>query len=486
MKRPSFLNKHRTKNGYELNTSTSSSLSNTSNNNKNSNNTDGKIKEKDVVFNSIAVLCHESKSHTKKHNRSSSSNSALSPHDVPPSSSSNHVDGGIVSQSSIGNCGLVLPTHADLAESNADEIVLNSTTILNNISLEDSYSTSEEGGKVLPSSVAVFVDDLILCGTSCEHSKESTSVQTVNGKEVVEGGEVSPTNVTEFNVSFGSADFDYFVDNRFSADDDDEQEKKTKGETKKEEKKQGEYVDKMGDRKETEAVRYTMTDDKTNKGGKMPKKKEGNTNKSSFAEFSNTFNDDTFSISLASTANNSTDTSSYTVQDFLHRASIDSGGVSSASQQYINEHIQILLDTILLPASILPIPKSVKDEVSTTILPAFASTANDVTDNIELILTLPADFIVNALSTSNNNADQMKKKVVKSNDMSSSVSSFMNSVNAGYESVSKSKSKGNVSSSLLNESNISNETIKTSNLLYCGSGSSCIERDFLYNTCVDQ
>ena len=70
-----------------------------------------------------------------------------------------------------------------------------------------------------------------------------------------------------------------------------------------------------------------------------------------------------------------------------------------------------------------------------------------------------------------------------------SVSSFINSVNAGYTSVSKSRTKGNgnVSSSLLNESNISNETVKTSNLLLCGSGStSCIERDFLYNTCVDQ
>ena len=458
MKRPSFLNKHRTKNGYELNTSTSSSYSNNNNTNDNS-------KEKEVVLSSIAVLCNESKSHTKKHNNRSSL--------------SHHANGGRREGAAV-----------DIEFStNADDVVLNSTTILNNISLEDSYSTSEEGGKVLPSSVAVFVDDLILCGN------EEVVNLTIPPQELLVDEE-SPTGVADFNVSFGSADFDYFVDNRFSANDDDEQES---DELKAE--KKGEYGDEKTERKtgessmnneKTDNVRYTMVEDNKTigKGGKKMKKGgNNNNNKSSIAEFSNTFNDDTFSISLASTANNSNDTSSYTQQDFLHRTGIDNG-VSSASQQYINEHIQILLDTILLPTSVL-LPKSVKDEVSHTILPAFKSTANDVTDNIELILTLPADYIANALTSSEtyDADDEMKKKVVKSNDMSSSVSSFMNSVNAGYESVSKSKSaKGNVSSSILNESNISNETIKTSNLLLCGSGSgtSCIERDFLYNTCVDQ
>jgi len=346
----------------------------------------------------------------------------------------------------------------------------------------------------------VFVDDLILCGTSCNNKqsskkekKESTSVResTVIAKEEVEGGgEVSPTNVAEFNVSFGSADFDYFVGNRFTdlSANDNEQGNETEHEKEKKtsESSNKETNESMNNEK-TDNVRYTMTDDtKTNKGGKLARKKEGNNNISSSgtAEFSNTYNDDTFSISLASTTNNSNDTSS----SYTRRASID----SSASQQYINEHIQILLDTILLPTSVLPIPKSVKKEVSNTILPAFKSTANDVTDNIELILTLPADYIVNALntSTSTSNNDEMKKVDSSSSSSSKmSVSSFMNSVNAGYTSVSKS-SRNVVSkqSSLLNESNISNETIKTSNLLLCGGsgGSSCIERDFLYNTCVDQ
>jgi len=481
MKRPSFLNS-RKKNGYELNTSTSSSSSSDTPN-KYSNNK----KEKEVVISSISVLCNESKSHTKKHNtnRSSNNSDVVSPHTVPSSSSSHHVDGGISSN----NCGVGLSTK--LADTNADELVLNSTTILNNISLEDSYSTSEEGGKVLPSSVAVFVDDLILCGNSCNNKqseKKSTSVHesTVIAKEEVEGGgQVSPTNVAEFNVSFGSADFDYFVDNRFSTDDDDDEqeheEEEETGEKKTSESSSNKETNESINNKKADNVRYTMVDNnKTSKGGKLARKKEGNNISSSgTAEFSNTYNDDTFSISLASTTNNSNDTSSYT-----RRASID----SSASQQYINEHIQILLDTILLPTSML-LPKSVKKEVSHTILPAFKSTANDVTDNIELILTLPADYIANALntSTSTSNNDEMKK--VDSSSSSSkmkNVSSFMNSVNAGYTSVSKSSRNVISKSSLLNESNISNETIKTSNLLLCGSGSSCIERDFLYNTIVDQ
>ena len=458
MKRPSFLNKHRTKNGYELNTSTSSSssYSNTSNS-----------KEKEVVvFNSsISVLCHESKSHTKKHTNRSSSQDVPSPHDVP----SKDV---IISQS---NCGELLPStfypssSSDLADTNADELVLNSTTILNNISLEDSYSTSEEGGKVLPSSVAVF-----------------SSMSTVNAKEVMGGRkEVSPTNVTEFNVSFGSAEFDYFVDNRFtdsSANNDDEQEHDKETEKKTSESSNKETSESINNKK-ADNVRYTLADTNTNtKGGKKARKKEGNNNTSSLAEFSNTYNDDTFSISLASTKN-SNDASSYTQHE--RQASIE----SSASQQYINEHIQILLETTLLPITSV-LPKSIKNEVSNTILPAFKSTANDVTDNIELILTLPADYIVNALSTNEN--DEMKKVAGSSSSSSKmnnvSVSSFMNSVNAGYESVSKQQSRNISKSSLLNESNISNETIKTSNLLLCGSGgggSSCIESDFLYNTCVD-
>jgi len=493
MKRPSFLNKHRKNNGYELNTSTSSSYSDATSNNNTSN------KEK-VVLSSIAVLCNESKSHTKKHNtnRSSNNSDVVSPHTVPSNnSSSHHVDGGISSN----NCGVGLSTK--LADTNADELVLNSTTLLNNISLEDSYSTSEEGGKVLPSSVAVFVDDLILCGDK-QHdsnpcsSKQSTKKSTTSvhqpmviAKEEVEGeggGEVSPTNVTEFNVSFGSADFDYFVGNRFTdlSANDNEQGNETEHEKEKKtsESNSNKETNESINNKKADNVRYTMVDNnKTSKGGKKARKKEGkNNNKSSLAEFSNTYNDDTFSISLASTTNNSNDTSS----SYTRRASID----SSASQQYINEHIQILLDTILLPTSML-LPKSVKKEVSNTILPAFKSTANDVTDNIELILTLPADYIANALntSTSTSNNDEMKKVDSSSSSSKMSVSSFMNSVNAGYESVSKS-SRNVVSkqSSLLNESNISNETIKTSNLLLCGTsgGSSCIERDFLYNTCVDQ
>jgi len=480
MKRPSFLNNRRKNNGYELNTSTSSYSSDNPNKNNNSS------KEKEVVLSSISVLCHESKSHTKKHNtnRSSNNSDVVSPHTVPSSSSSHHVEGGIVSSN---NCGVGLSTK--LADTNADELVLNSTTLLNNISLEDSYSTSEQGGKVLPSSVAVFVDDLILCGTSRnkQSEKKSTSVHqpmVIAKKVVEEEGEVSPTGVAEFNVSFGSADFDYFVGNRFtdlSANDNEqgnetehEKEKKTSESSNKE-------TNESINNEKTDNVRYTMVDNnKTSKGGKKARKKEGNNNnKSSLAEFSNTYNDDTFSISLASTTNNSNDTSS----SYTRRASIE----SSASQQYINEHIQILLDTILLPTSMLPIPKSVKKEVSHTILPAFKSTANDVTDNIELILTLPADYIANALntSTSTSNNDEMKKVDGSSSSSKMSVSSFMNSVNAGYIS----KSRNVVSkSSLLNESNISNETIKTSNLLLCGTsgGSSCIERDFLYNTCVDQ
>ena len=479
MKRPSFLNKHRTNNnGYELNTSTSSSSSDTPNNNTNNK------EEKEVVFNSIAVLCHESKSHSKK-NTNRSSSQGVSNRDVV---SSKDV---IISQP---NCGELLPStfypsSSDFTDTNADELVLNSTTILNNISLEDSYSTSEEAKEVLPSSVAVFVDDLILCGdNSCNKQskkKKSASVQQANEKTKgvgeVDGGGVSPTNVAEFNVSFGSADFDYFVGNRFT---DLSAGKETEHEEKKTEKKTSESSNKetneSSNNKKADNVRYTMADtDKTDKGGKMMRKKEGNNNTSSLADFSNTYNNDTFSISLASTKN-SNDASSYTQHE--RQASIESG-VSSASQQYINEHIQILLDTILLPTSML-VPKSVKKEVSNTILPAFKSTANDVTNNIELILTLPADYIVNALNTSASSNDEMKKKV----DGMDNVSSFMNSVNAGYESVSKQQSRNISKSSLLNESNISNETIKTSNLLLCGggSGSSCIERDFLYNTCVDQ